>query len=95
MDPATLATIVGFVNAGLTAFHASENVLRYWRIVAAGLPLAVELTTDGYRLLVERIRPIMDMAQSGRDPTPEEWTALDDHVADLLAQLHAEALRES
>lgn len=91
MDPATLTAVCGFVSTALAAVNASDRVLSYWRLVQAGLPVAVSLAEDGYRLLFDRIMPVVQMIRENRNPTQEEWDALDNHVISLLARLQQES----
>jgi ABC-type iron transport system FetAB permease component len=91
MDPASIASIIGFVNTGLVAFKASDQIMRYWQLVSAGLPLGITIAEDAYKFTIDRILPIMDMIKNNREPTADEWHALDNDIISLMAKLHEQA----
>jgi hypothetical protein len=91
MDPATIATVVGVIGNGLTAIGASETVLKYWTLVSKAIPHAIPAAEDAYAFIVKQAYPAMQMVMQQREPTQDEWNALDDHLISTLDRLNAQA----
>ncbi len=60
-------------------------ILRMVDLLAAGLQLAPEIRAR-YAATSAKVKK---MVTEGREPTPEEWAALDAETDDLLAQINA------
>jgi len=89
MDPATIVAVGGMVGKALVTLGASANVMQYWKLVEAQLPAAVNIAEDVASFIVDRVYPVIKMAKERRDPTDEEWTALNESLVRNLGRLNA------
>jgi hypothetical protein len=58
-------------------------IIRLIDLLALGMTVAPEIMAR-YSALRDKVR---QMVEEGRDPTPEEWAAMDAETSDLLGKL--------
>lgn len=66
-----------------------NDAIEYALKVLEALKPLIDAGVDAYGLITETRQKLQEFRDQGRDPSQDEWDALDARISDLQGRLHA------